>query len=277
MDSVSWRFGLAWVAVVYCAETCAGTMFDDTHRFHLGYARQDADAKVTSSVDPLPPIEIDLEDDLDADNSSDSILAAYHWRFADKWSLGLTYQRLKLDGDGLAARDFNFDGDVYRAGAQVDTEFTMDTYRLDVAYTIFRNDQWQVRVGAGVHTFVIDTSLAAQLSLEGGEETPLVNEFRQDSADVLAPLPNLRAGVTFLVTPRWSVGGSAGWLSLNIGDFSGSYTYADVATDYRITERFGIGASYQIAKLDAKIDDSDGFDEVNIQLSGPSIYLVYGF
>jgi hypothetical protein len=271
--------GLAVATVAFCAESLAGTtIFDDRHRFHLGYARQDAEAKVTSSVDPLPPIEIDLQDDLNVDNSSASILAAYQWRFAEKWTLGLTYQRLSLDGDGLAARDFNFDGEEYRAGAQVNTEFTMDTYRLDVSYALIRNDQWELMVGLGVHTFVIETALEAQVSLEdGGGDSPLVDEFTKETADVLAPLPNLRAGVAYLITPRWSVTGSVGWLGLNIGDFSGSYTYADVATAYRFTERFGIGASYQIAELDAKIDDSDGFDEVNIKLPGPSIYLVYGF
>ncbi len=272
------RLGLAVATVVFCAESLAGTIFDDRHRFHLGYARQDADAKVTSSVDPLPPIEIDLEDDLNVDNSSSSILAAYHWRFADKWTLGLTYQRLRLDGGGEAGRDFNFDGDVYRAGASVDTEFTMDTYRLDVSYAIIRNDQWEVLVGFGVHTFVIETSLEGQVSLEEGSgDSPLVSEFRAEKSDLLAPLPNLRAGVAYLITPSWRVGGSIGWLGLDIGDFSGSYTYADVATEYRFTERFGIGASYQIAELDAKISDSDGFDEVDIRLPGPSIYLIYGF
>lgn len=277
MNTKSWRrCGLAIAAGAFSAQTFAETIFDYTHRFHVGYARQDADARVTSSIDPLPPIEIDLADDLNVDNSSESILLAYHWQFAEKWSLGLTYQRLSLDGDGLAARDFNFDGEEYRAGVRVDTEFTMDTYRLDVGYKLFSNDHWEVMVGAGVHTFAIDTSLAAGVGLEGGGES-IVDEFRQESSNVLAPLPNLRAGVAYLLTPRWSVGASAGWLGLNIDDFSGSYTYADVGTDYRITDHFGIGASYQVAELDAKISDSDGFDEVNIELSGPSIYLFYGF
>lgn len=278
MKTICYRNALAIGAAIFCVESFAGNAIDDTHVFHLGYARQDADVKVTSSVDPLPPIEIDLQDDLNSDTSSESVLAAYHWRFAQRWVLGITYQSLKLSGGGAAARDFNFDGTEYRAGAQVDSTFEMDTYRLDVAYAVIHNDRWEVLLGAGIHTFAIDTSISAEIAVAGGaEEAPIISQRQSESANVLAPLPNVRGAVHYLITPRWSVRGSAGWLGLDVDDFSGAYTYADVSTDYRITEHFGIGASYQVFTFDAKISDSEGFDEVDIALSGPSIYLVYGF
>lgn len=278
MKASYWGYGFAVGAAVCSANALAGNFMNDTHIFNLGYGRQDATAKVTASVEPLPPIEIDLQDDLNVDNSSESVLAAYHWRFAERWVLGLTYQNLKLNGGGAAGRDFNFDGDEYQAGAQVDTEFTMATYRLDVAYAIVRNEKWELLLGAGIHTFVIETSLAAQVFLaEGGDQEPVINQFESDTADVLAPLPNVRAAVNYLITPNWSVRGGVGWLGLSVDNFSGSYTYANVAMDYRITERFGFGASYQVSEFDAKISDNDGFDEVDIVVSGPSLYLVYGF
>lgn len=278
MKASHWWHGMALGIIVVSAQAVAGNPIEDTHVFHLGYARQDAEAKVTASVEPLPPIEIDLEDDLNTDNSSSSVMAAYHWRFAERWILGVTYQSLKLEGSGAAGRDFNFDGVEFSAGARVDSTFNLDTYRIDVAYSLVRNEKWEVQLGLGLHTFVIETTIEAQVALQGGDQDkPLIDEFQTESSNVLAPLPNLRGAVNYQITPKWNVRGSIGWLGLNIDEFSGAYTYADIAMGYRFTERFGIGASYQISDFDAKISDNDGFDEVDIALSGPSLYLVYGF
>jgi hypothetical protein len=254
----------------------AGNSIRDTHTFNLGFASQDADIKATSSLDPLPPIEIDLTDDLGMDDNSDSIYASYRWRFAEKWSLSATYQRLDLDGSGAATKDFNFDGEDFSAGIAIDSEFNMDTYRVDVGYSFIRNDNWEVLVGAGLHAFDIETVITGRLEIES-DLGDVVREAKSKSTDFLAPLPNLRGAVTYMISPNWEVNAGIGWLSLEIDNIDGDYRYGEIGTEYRFTDQFGIGANYQISEIDVTSVERDGFDEVDVEFSGPSIYLTYGF
>ncbi len=87
---------------------------------------------------------------------------------------------------------------------------------------------------------------------------------------------NIDVGYSFIRTDKWELNAGVGWLSLEIDNIDGKYLYADIGTVYRITDRFGIGASYQIAEIDVTSDEDDGFDKVDIEFSGPSIYLTYG-
>jgi hypothetical protein len=269
---------LGVATLVSTGAMAVGNSIDDTHYFRLGYLSQDADISAQSTIDPLPPIEIDLTDDLGMDDNSESLQMHYSWRFAEKWSLSATYQKLELDGNGEAGFDFNFDGQDYAAGVAVDTDFKMDTYLIDVGYSIVRNDKWEVVVGGGLHAFDFDVEMTSTLGIDGeGLDDTIVRETTRSSADVLAPLPNLRGGATYLITPRWEVNASVGWLSLEIDDIDGKYTYLDIGTEYRITDRFGIGASYQLSKIDVTSTDNAGVDKFDIEFSGPSIYLSYGF
>ncbi len=268
---------LGVAALVFTGVTAAGNSIEDTHSFRLGYLSQDAEISAQSTIDPLPPIEIDLTDDLGMDDNSDSLQLHYSWRFAERWSLGVTYQKLELEGNGEAAFDFNFDGNDYTAGAAVETEFNMDTYLIDVGYAIVRNDKWQLEVGAGIHAFDIEAAIAGTVAIEGEGIEDGTFQTARAGADVLAPLPNLRAGVTFLITPRWEVRAGAGWLSLEIDDIDGNYTYLNVGTEYRVTDHFGIGAAYSLSKMDVTSTDGDGLDSFDVEFSGPSVFLTYGF
>jgi hypothetical protein len=266
----------ALTALFSAGAMAAGNTIEDKHSFRLGVYSQDADITSQSTVDPLPPIEIDLIRDLDLDDSSESIFFNYRWRFKEKWSLSATFQRLELEGNGVAGFDFTYDGEPFVAGMVTDTQFDMDTYLIDVAYSIVRNDKWEVSVGGGIHAFDFDTTINGTLFLEGGgEETVL--QSTSSSADVLAPLPNLRAAATYLISPRWEVTTGVGWLSLEIDNVDGKYTYFELGTEYRFTDRFGVGATYQVSKIEVTSTESDKLEKFDVEFSGPSIYLSYGF
>ncbi len=129
----------ALTALLSAGAMAAGDSIQDTHSFRLGIYSQDADITVQSAIDPFPPIEIDLIDDLNLDDGSESIYFNYRWRFKEKWSLSATFMRLELDGNEVAGFDFNFDGKPFTAGAAIASQFDMDTYLIDVAYSLVRN------------------------------------------------------------------------------------------------------------------------------------------
>lgn len=263
-------------AALFSASSMAGNSIEDTHTFRVGMFSQTADIKAISSIDSLPPIEVDLVDDLGLDDNSELGYGSYRWRFAEKWAITAVFERLDLDGSGFATKDFNFDGESFTLGAGVDVEYTMDTYLIDVTYSFIRNENWEVLVGVGLHAFDIETVISGRLEVDNGTGGNTV-EGSSASADVLAPLPNFRGGVKYMITPRWEVNASVGWLSLEVDDIDGEYAYADIGTEYRITENFGIGATYQISQIDVTSDEENGFYKLDVDFSGPSVYLSYGF
>ena len=265
------------LAALFSVTASASNAIEDTHTFQLGIYSQEADIKATSATDLFPPIEINLTDDLGMDDNSDSVYLGYRWRFGEKWALKASFTRLNLDGKGEASKDFNFDGQDFTAGLAIDTEYNMDTYLIDVGYSFIRNDKWEVIAGFGLHAFDIETVIESQFALDDGGDSVGVTDRVRGSVDFLAPLPNLRLGVTYMITPKWAVNGGAGWLSLTIDNIEGSYSYGELSTEYRITDRFGIGASYQFSQVDVTVDERNGFDGIDIEFSGPSIFLTYGF
>jgi hypothetical protein len=131
-------------------------------------------------------------------------------------------------------------------------------------------------LGAGIHSFDIESSISGLAFVNDGNNN-IIEQFSKASADVLAPLPNLRFGAIYMINPRWEVNTSVGWLSLEIDEIDGSYTYFDLGTQYRFTEKFGIGASYQFANIDVTSTKGSSVDKLDLEFKGPSIFITYGF
>jgi len=179
----------ALTALFSAGAMAAGNSIRDTHSFRLGIYSQDAEITAQSTVDPFPPIEIDLSDDLNLDDSSESIYFSYRWRFKEKWSLNAAFQTLDLNGDAAAGFDFNFDGKPFTAGAAIETQFDLDTYYIDVAYSLVRNDRWEVLFGAGIHAFDFDIKITSTIGIASGAGGEEIFESITASADVLAHAP----------------------------------------------------------------------------------------
>ncbi|HIG41965.1 MAG: hypothetical protein ABGY96_12620 [bacterium] len=269
-----------WTALVFYSlfstAAMAGSSIEDTHFFRLGVYKQEATVRLGATIDPFPPVVIDLADDLNSDDSTTAVSALYRWHFTKKWSLSLAYRQLALDGGGLATKDFNFDGKDFTAGGEINTEFNLDTYLVDIGYSFIRNNKWEMVVGMGLHAFDIESSISGQISVTDGSGIVTLANGRAN-ADVLAPLPNLRGAVTYMINPKWEVNASFGWLSVEIDQIKGDYTYFDFATEYRITDRFGIGATYEIADIDVTVKKISRVEKYDLEFKGPSLYISYGF
>jgi hypothetical protein len=249
-----------------------GNTIEDTHRFRLGIYEQDIDVTGTATRDPLPEISLDFDKVLGMEDSSQTIFLGYQWRFKEKWSLQAYYSQLDVTGKKIATKDFNFDGEEYTAGVLLESSFDLDTYLLAVSYSFVRDTKKEFGVGFGLHAFDIDSSIGAVVQVDG-----LQKQGAQASAEVLAPLPNIRAFGTYMINPKWEVSATGGWLSFSYEDYSGGYLFLNLYTEYRFTERFGMGFSLQVANIDVDVEDSNSKKEFEIDLYGPSIYLTYGF
>jgi hypothetical protein len=242
---------------------------DDTHSFRLGAVWLSAYADILYNRPPLPETELDLGD-IALEDRYASLHLRYRWRFTERWSLDVSAQRYKSDGNRSLQADFNWGGEVIPAGADLDAEFTVDTYIADVLYSVIRNDRFELALGGGVHAFDTSTDFKAEVSV--GEQQL---ELRSASSTLLAPLPNLRARAVYALHPNWTVGATLGWLSASIDDYSGSFTYLSLNADYRFGSRFGIGVGYQFTSADIEQKTDSKRVRFDMGFDGPSIFLTY--
>jgi len=261
------------IAVVLTGSNGAwANSISDTHRFRLGAYDQDVDVTGSATKAPLPEIDINFDKVLGLEESSTTAFLSYQWRFGEKWSLLAFYSQMEATGKKTATEDFNYGGEEYTIGARLETDFGLDTYLFAVNYSLIRDSRKEIGFGFGLHVFDIETTIAAEVGAQG-----TVLERTRTKGEVTAPLPNLRAYGTYMLTDRWEISVSGGWLSLDYEDFEGDYLFLTAFTEYRFTKNFGMGLSYQIAEIDVTEENSKSRKEFDMEFSGPSIFLTYGF
>ncbi|MCP4333610.1 MAG: MtrB/PioB family outer membrane beta-barrel protein [Gammaproteobacteria bacterium] len=265
------------IAVVLTGSNGAwANSIEDTHRFRLGAYDQDIDVTGSATRDPLPEIDINFDRVLGLEESSTTAFFSYQWRFGEKWSLLAFYSQMEATGKKVATEDFNYNGQEFTVGARLETDFGLDTYLFAANYSMIRDSRKEVGFGFGLHVFDIETTIAAEVGAKGGPGGGGL-EGTRTTGEVTAPLPNLRAYGTYMITDQWEISVSGGWLSFDYADYAGDYLYLTAFTEYRFTKNFGMGVSYQIAEIDVTEENSKSKKKFDMDFYGPSIFLAYGF
>jgi len=238
----------------------------------MGASYQKADSELRASVQGLPELGLKL-DDLGIDDTDTSWALEYRWRFAEKWMfVGMAYT-FEQSGGLRTKRDFNFGGVEFEAGASVDTSIEVDTYILDVLYSVYKTDRSEIMLGGGLHVLDLATEIKAR-AFVGDQE-------RRGGAgvdDILAPLPNLRMQGFYAINDKWGLGVNLGWLSANYDDYEGSFAYVHARANYAFGERLSASLGYQYTDFELEREKSrTESSEYNVQFNGPTAALTYRF
>jgi len=273
---------LTSLLAVFSAICCLGTSLTtsaqavnpaltDTHTFYLGAFYQDSDGALASRVENSGRRGIDI-DDLGLDTHYTSWLAGYRWRFGERWMMNFNAHIFNANGDSSVSRTFEYDGQEFEAGARLRSNLSVDTYLIDVMYSLYKSEKAEFQLGGGMHAFDFDTELTGTVSLE--------DESRSQTSSgegLLAPLPNLRVNGLYAFTPKWVLRGSLGWLSVDIDNWNGEYTYLRLSSDYRISDHLGIGLGYRYYNINVSHRGSRAKSTFDLSYRGPALYLKYGF
>ncbi len=212
-----------WMAIVTCLvfttawanEQTANSVLDKRVVFYGGGQLYSAEGDFSSTKDGRPEIELDL-DDLDLDENLVSPIFGMLFNFGKRWTLRLDYIGYHDDSKTTADFSFEFDDLVVPVGARVDTSLDLDVYVANLAYNFIRSERARFGVGVGVHAADIDLDISAKVTI-AGEEISLGDE----TADLIAPVPNLYAYGAYAFTERFIFRYGGGWLSLNYDDYEG--------------------------------------------------------
>lgn len=238
----------------------------------VGVAYQSVESDLRASVGDLPEVKLDL-DDLGMKRDDWSWALEGRWRFKPKWVLvGLAYQ-YDQTGDRSVKRDFNFDGKEFQAGASVDTELTINTYIVDLMYSVYSSERSELLLGGGIHAIDLDVSITGKAFVD-----KLEKKRATGGSEILAPLPNLRAQGFYKLGENWGVGFAAGWLSANYDSYDGSFVYFHPRLYWGFSDHWALSAGYQFVDIDLTQEKSSNREnEFNVDFQGPTAFINYRF
>jgi hypothetical protein len=245
------------------------------HMFWVGAYYQEAEAEMRESVDPLPQIAVNLGH-LGVDDTDTTWYVEYRGRFWDRWGIVASAQNFSSQGTLINGREFNFDRVTFPVGARLHSELDVDTSVFDFVYEAYQSDRAEFAVGLGIHAFEFDARITGTVNLGDG---PFGREAERSvgASDLLAPLPNIRMSGFYAFSSRWSVGGSIGWLSANYDEWDGSFVYLNARMHLLVTERLGVGVGYQFTDVDVTRERRRQESEYDIEFSGPTLHVTFGF
>ena len=241
------------------------------HTFILGFYDQDVDAGIFSRKANGQSIAVDT-DKLGIGEAKTDWTFEYRYRLTDKWVLSASVYNYNGGTSVFVSQEFEFDGVVFEAGAELKTSTDIDTYMFDALYEVYGSDRAQLLVGGGLHLFDISSSIKTRVFAGDENQTAA-----RAGNDLLAPLPNLRLQGFYAFSPKWAVVTTLGWLSFNYDEYDGAFTYVNVRATYQIGKGFGAGLGYQYTDMDFTRTNDSGKAGIDAQLNGPSVYLAYRF
>ncbi|WOJ92671.1 outer membrane beta-barrel protein [Congregibacter variabilis] len=246
-------------------------LFNKKHMLSVGMTRQSTNSSVSATSEGFDPVVIDLNG-LDIGERDYSYFVDYRYRLKPKWSIFAGTFQFLGSGKKFTERDLNYDGVEFTTGSDLRSELNIDIYILDVLYTVHRSENVEVMLGGGVHAFDLGVGFSGSVRINDQS-----SEVRRASSTLLAPVPNLRAAATWSLTDSFGFSLVAGWLSADVDEYSGDFSYGHLRAHYQISDRFGASLGYQITDIDITQARSRGELSFNTELDGPSLTATYSF
>jgi len=219
---------------------------------------------------------VDLEDQLNLDNRSETGYVDLKWRFFKKHRLGVAWFHLGRDASATATADIEIgDGNVIQAGATAFTELDIDIIPFSYAYSFINNDKHELAGFIGLHwtdiDFLIDASAWADKDGSGPSGQARL------TAGVGVPLPLFGISYRYNFSRKWTGGLGAGYFSLSLDDddteFSGSLYNIRADTEYWFWNNVALGAAINFFEVDLEVKDSDWNGNFEYRYWGPQLYL----
>ena len=79
------------------------------------------------------------------------------------------------------------------------------------------------------------------------------------------------------ITDRFAVMGNMGWMSANVDEWDGSFSYIHLRTHFRLFENVGLALGYQFTDVDVSRERRRESSLYDIEFSGPSAMLTVSF
>jgi len=218
-------------------------------------------------------ISLSPEDTLGMDHRQTVIRLDGYYRFNKAHALSYSWYSLSSTGSKVADTqiswiDRNGDEITIPVGAQVDSVFDYDIFKVGYLYSFYHSEKVELVVGAGLHVTRLELGLTAETTSSGIDASDV---------DVTAPLPVISLGLKYNVTPKFSWHIKSEVFAISYDEYDGTYTDATLGMEYRAWTNIGLGIGLGSNALDLNQTTSDYKLKYSNRLTGIHAYLAAYF
>lgn len=215
--------------------------------------------------------EIDVEGEFGLKRSDETFSLNFGWRFGEKWALQGQYFASSGTRGNVLQEDVEWKDIVFGAGTGVVAGQDFTLYRAFFArHFATSGEKHDFGVGLGLHWLEIGVFIEGTAIINGGAA-----QFRRESVEAEAPLPNIGAWYMYSVTPKLVLRGRLDWFSAKAGEYDGTLINAAAGANYQLFENLGIGLSYNLFDLDVGVQKSDWRGKVETSYEGLFAYVSF--
>ena len=217
--------------------------------------------------DPIPTPLVDFGSELHLSQSDSTFAGEFVWRYGTRWSLLMQYFDSTGGNSLILEEDVEWEGLTFLAGTRASAGSGFELTRFFWAYNMSKKPHSDYGVGAGFHWLHIDAFV------EGTVETPSGPVFDGAAASVDAPLPNIGLWYARSLSPRWAFRTRLDYFNADIHPYDGTFVNASIGFNLRVSDWFGVGASYNYVKLDVGVNGENWRGEVESRYDGLYVYI----
>jgi hypothetical protein len=225
-----------------------------------------SDAGLGASISPRDTLGLEVE--------STVLRIEGYYRFNNEHSLTYAWYSLNSNGSKLIEEEFDWldkDGNsiTIPIGAQVNTRFKTEIFKLGYLWSFYRSDKMEVSVGGGLHTTRLTVGVDASVTNPPGSSV--------ENVDSTLPLPVLSLAMNYRVTPKfgWYVKTEA--FALEFDKYSGAYRDSIIGMEYRAWRQLGLGTALSFNSLNLEEADSTSKLRYGSSQTGLLVYLATYF
>lgn len=243
---------------------------DDYHpflsdTFTLGIGAFWPQVDFSAQVDGIVPgEEIDFDEAFNLSSSQMSGSLDFRWRFGKKWSLWGQVWAVDNSGKATLKEDYEWEDVVFKQGTFAKAGVDLEIVRAFFGRKFDLAPHHEFGLGLGLHWMSLGTFIEGEIIID--DDT---TGFQRVNASADFPLPNLGAWYMYSWSPKWLLEARGDWLSVTIGDYSGSIWDGQLGINYQAFKNIGFGLHYKAFLLDVDIDKSEWRGNAEFNQNGP--------
>ena len=249
----------------------------ETFRLRLGGIFASFSTEIIASRPNAPGSDINFTSEGLTDDHKNTFRGEGYWNFAGRSYLDFGYVDFRLEGNKSITKDFTFNGDVYKAGAQVSGETKSQYIYAAYRYGIVKNPNVHFGLSLGVTYAKLSASLSATAGVQRPDGT-VIQGGATTERSVSVPVPLLGADLEVRLAQGLTLMARARGIGVTIDPYSGSWIEFAGGLNWYFAQHFGIGGAYEYQKITLKKDEStpDAF-RFEQRYDGPRVYFLLTF
>jgi len=218
---------------------------------------------------------VNMKDDLGADQDASSFWASAEWRFAPRHRIGFDFSQFKMTGTRTISREIVIGDERFPAGATVFSELKLQIIPIAYSYSLIKTEKDELAATLGVHWSRVSFRAHGTATLGTSSGTFDTSNDTSAKGDLPLPLIGLRYDHHF--SQRWSAGLQGAFFSLKFGqdtfNVEGDILSARTYAEYRFSRNYGLGLAIEAFQIDVEASQGSWQGGMDYRYWGPQIYL----